>query len=223
MSLSLCRIRESSLTGLNVGLLGGSFDPPHAGHLHITDWALKRFALDQVWWLVSPGNPLKQNPSAPLTVRCDAARSLISHPRVRISDIESRLETTFTADTICVLQKLFPRTNFVWLMGADSLAGIHEWNRWHEIFERVAIGVLARRGHQMSARASVAARTYGACQLKQEASRILIHFDPPVWCVVDIPMHSLSSTELRNGGSRRCPRKRAKNYAVRIKGKLRQH
>ncbi|MCB1391446.1 MAG: adenylyltransferase/cytidyltransferase family protein, partial [Rhodobacteraceae bacterium] len=109
--------RPWAAPGQVVGLLGGSFDPPHAGHVHLTREALKRLGLDQVWWLVSPGNPIKPNPPAPLADRVRAARALMRHPRVRITDLEAGYGTRATADTLRALQRAYPRVRFVWLMG----------------------------------------------------------------------------------------------------------
>lgn len=111
--------------GMCIGLLGGSFDPPHAGHVHITREALKRFGLDAVWWLVSPGNPLKTRGPAPLDRRMAAARAIMRHPRVEVTDIEARLGTRYTAETLAALFARYPGVRFVWLMGADNLASFH--------------------------------------------------------------------------------------------------
>ena len=113
--------------GMCIGLLGGSFDPPHQGHVHITIEALKRFGLDEGWWLVSPGNPLKAHGPAPLAKRMAAARSVMQHPRVRVTDIEARLGTRFTFKTLEALFHRYPGVRFVWLMGADTLAQFHRW------------------------------------------------------------------------------------------------
>ncbi|HHS94601.1 MAG TPA: nicotinate-nicotinamide nucleotide adenylyltransferase, partial [Rhodobacterales bacterium] len=119
--------------GARVGLLGGSFVPAHEGHAHITREALKRFGLDRVWWLVSPGNPLKAHGPAPLPKRMARARAVMRDPRVTITDIEARLGTRYTAQTLERLFALYPQLRFTWLMGADNLAGFHHWERWEEI------------------------------------------------------------------------------------------
>ncbi|MEO0719162.1 MAG: nicotinate-nucleotide adenylyltransferase, partial [Pseudomonadota bacterium] len=115
--------------GLRIGLLGGSFDPPHGGHVHITHTALRTLQLDRVWWLVTPGNPLKPHGPADLKRRMAACHEMIQHPRVVITDIESRLGSRFTADTLGALKNLYPHVRFVWLMGADNLVGFHHWER----------------------------------------------------------------------------------------------
>lgn len=188
-----------------IGLLGGSFDPPHAGHVHITQEALKRFGLDQVWWLVSPGNPLKSRGPAPLQTRLKAARDLMQHPRVKVTGIEAELGTRYTAQTLRALQARFPQHSFVWLMGADNLAQFHLWQDWTSILDSVPVGVLARPNDRMSARMSVAARRYRAARLSGAASQLLGRAAAPVWCFVNIPMMPISSTALRAASHRRPP------------------
>lgn len=186
--------------GQSVGLLGGSFDPAHAGHVHITRAALTRFGLDRVWWLVSPGNPLKSHGPAPLARRMEAARALMRHPRVMVTDIEAQLGTRYTAQTLAALRRLYPGVRFVWLMGADNLAQIHHWQRWREIMETVPVGVLARPGQGMAARLSPAARIYRRWQIPAHASHLLARAEPPAWCFVNVPMSGASSTALRARG-----------------------
>ncbi|QFS84056.1 Nicotinate-nucleotide adenylyltransferase [Roseivivax sp. THAF40] len=180
-----------------IGLLGGSFDPPHAGHVHLSREAMKRFGLDRLIWLVSPGNPLKANGPAPLADRVQAARALIAHPRILVSDIEARLGTRYTADTLAALQGLFPRVAFTWLMGADNLAQFHRWDRWREIAGTVPMGVLARPGSRMAALNSPAARALHAARLPAHAARALPGAHAPAWCFLNMPMSPLSSTALR--------------------------
>ena len=131
--------------GQTIGLLGGSFDPPHPGHVHITKTALTRFRLDRIWWVVSPANPLKQNGPAPMGARMAAAQELMDHPRVEVTDIETQLGTRYTAQTLAALIHRFPTTRFVWLMGADNLAQFHLWQDWRWIMETVPVGVLGGR------------------------------------------------------------------------------
>ncbi len=183
--------------GRRIGLLGGSFDPPHAGHVHISREALKRFQLDEVWWLVSPGNPLKTRGPAPLGERLALARQIMQHPRVRITDLEARMGTRFTAATLDGLLQRYQGVDFVWLMGADNLAGFHRWDRWREIFETVPIGVLARPGDRISARMSPAARQFRSAKLRSREAGILAGCEAPAWCFVNVPMMPISSTALR--------------------------
>ncbi|MEP3330759.1 nicotinate-nucleotide adenylyltransferase [Sedimentitalea sp.] len=183
--------------GQSVGLFGGSFDPPHAGHVHVTREALKRFGLDRVWWLVSPGNLLKARGPAPMDVRLQSARAIMDHPRVTVTDIEARLGTRATADTVARLRSLYPGVRFVWLMGADNLAQFHRWKDWEDIMQTVPLGVLARPGDRISARMSPAARIYRRYRISGGASQSLVHARAPAWCFVNVPMVDLSSTAIR--------------------------
>ena len=186
-----------SRPGQAIGLLGGSFDPPHAGHVHISREALRRFGLAQVWWLVSPGNPLKAHGPAPLDERMAAARTLVDHPRIAITDIEARLGTRHTAATLAALTAIAPGRRFVWLMGADNLAQFHRWQDWRDIMERVPVGVLARPGQRISARLSPAARVYAGARIKGRACHLLGRAEAPAWCFVNVPMTDISSSALR--------------------------
>lgn len=186
--------------GQIVGLLGGSFDPPHAGHVHISAEAMKRFGLDQIWWLVSPGNPLKTRGPAPLEDRMAACRAKVQHPRMHVSDFEAQAGTRFTAETLRALQAARPGVQFVWLMGADNLAQFDQWQDWEDIMNRVPIGVLARPRQRISARMSKAARIYAHARLKGRFSPMLGQYAAPAWCFVNVPMRQISSTELRARG-----------------------
>lgn len=186
--------------GQVIGLLGGSFDPPHQGHVHITREALKRFGLDRVWWLVSPGNPLKEQGPAPLVERIAAARQIMDHPRVEISDFEARAGTRYTAETLNALQKTYPQARFVWLMGADNLVQLPQWQDWRWIMETVPVGVLARPGDRIRARNSKAARVYKAARIKGRRSRELAMAEAPAWCFVNVPMRDDSSSAIRAQG-----------------------
>lgn len=187
--------------GQIVGLLGGSFDPAHEGHAHITREAMKRFGLDRVWWLVSPGNPLKRHGPAPLDSRMAQAREVMQHPRVTVTDIEARLGTRYTAQTLAALIDHYPGLRFVWLMGADNLAQFHRWQDWTWIMETVPVGVLARPGDRISARMSPAARLYRRHRISGRASQMLGRADPPAWCFVNVPMSAASSTAIRAAGA----------------------
>lgn len=186
--------------GQTIGLLGGSFDPAHAGHAHITREAMKRFGLDHVWWLVSPGNPLKTNGPAPLKRRLEHAREIMQHPRVKVTDLEARLGTRYTAQTLAALIARYPGVRFVWLMGADNLAQLDKWQDWRWIMETVPIGVLARPGDRISARTSHAAQLYGAYRIKAHDSQSVAHAEAPAWCFVNVPMSPQSSSAIRASG-----------------------
>ncbi|WP_395542338.1 nicotinate-nucleotide adenylyltransferase [Neotabrizicola sp. sgz301269] len=184
--------------GMVVGLLGGSFDPAHEGHVLITHEALKRMGLDRVWWLVTPGNPLKPRPPAPLADRLAHARAIMRHPRVEITALEAELGTNLTAETVKKLKALYPGVTFVWLMGADNLVQFHRWARWRQIMAEVPVGVLARPGSGLRARLSVAAQVFRGYRLRRGESIALKH--PPAWVFVNVPMNDASSSAIRARG-----------------------
>ncbi len=186
--------------GQTIGLLGGSFDPPHAGHAHITREALKRFDLDRVWWLISPGNPLKSKGPASLSKRMHAARQIMDHSRVAISDFEAQVGTRYTAETLAALYRACPGVRFVWLMGADNLAQFDQWQDWRWIMDTTPVGVLARPGQRISARMSKAARIYASARLPGRQSHLLARAPAPAWCFINMPMNAISSTQLRQRG-----------------------
>jgi len=189
-----------ALRGMRIGLLGGSFDPPHAGHVHISHRAMRRFGLQQVWWLVSPGNPLKPEPPARIARRLAACQALVRHPRIIVTDVERKMGTRFTADTITGLKAQYHGVNFVWLMGADNLAGFHRWEHWQDIMREVAVGVMSRPGDQLSAGLSPAARVFVRARLPAIASRQLATTPAPAWVLMSGPMVDASSTDLRQSG-----------------------
>ena len=196
----MCSELPYATPGQRIGLLGGSFDPPHAGHVHISKAALKRFDLDQVWWLVSPGNPLKADAPAAMGARLAACRAISDHPRIKVTDFEARVGTRYTAQT---LEALFARrrgVRFVWLMGADNLAQFHRWQRWQWIMENVPVGVIARPGERTSARMSKAAKRYEGYRLRGNQSGVLADAVPPAWCFINVPMVDISSTRIRAQG-----------------------
>lgn len=161
---------------------------------------MTRFGLDRVWWLVSPGNPLKQRGPAALSTRMAAARALVDHPRIEVTDIEAHFGTRYTAQTIAMLRATYPKVRFVWLMGADNLSQFHRWQDWQEIMKTVPVGVLARPGERTSARVSKAARIYRSDRLQGRASHLLGLAQAPTWCFVNVPMRPDSSSAIRARG-----------------------
>ena len=186
--------------GQRIGLLGGSFDPPHMGHVHISKVALKRFNLDQVWWLVSPGNPLKADAPAPMADRMAACRAISDHPRIKITDFEAKIGTNYTAETLASLFDKRQGAKFVWLMGADNLAQFHRWQHWQWIMQNVPVGVIARPGDRRAARRSKAAKVYEGYRLRGAQSALLADAGLPAWCFINAPMLDVSSSAIRARG-----------------------
>lgn len=186
--------------GMSIGLLGGSFDPAHEGHVHITRTALRRFGLDRVWWLVSPGNPLKPQGPAPMAERLARARAVMRDPRVTITDVEARLGTRYTAETLARLRAIYPGVRFVWLMGSDNLVQFDRWDNWQGILGMVPVGVIARPGTRLRARLARAARICEPARLSEAEARRLPHCAPPAWCLINAPMNDMSSSRIRASG-----------------------
>lgn len=186
--------------GYRIGLLGGSFDPPHEGHMHITRWALTRFRFNRIWWLVSPGNPLKSRGPADMERRLRACRALIGDARVEATDIEARLGTRYTADTLAALKRLHPGVRFSWLMGADNLMEFHLWEDWGWIMETFPVGVLARPGSAARAALSPAARRYRRYRLGAARAGRLSYAHAPAWALLTGAMSPASSTAIRARG-----------------------
>ena len=181
-----------------IGILGGSFNPAHRGHLDISLKALRQLGLDQVWWLVSPQNPLKPaDGMAPFAERLVAARRMARNPRIRVTDLEQRLGSRFTAESLKLLRRRFPETRFVWLMGADNLAQIAQWRDWQQIFHLVPIAVFARPSYCFKALAAKAARRFARYRLKEGAGRRLATSEPPAWLFVHGRLNPISATEIR--------------------------
>ena len=189
---------RDKLENKKIGILGGSFDPAHSGHVHITKTALTCFDLDEIWWLVSPANPLKKNAPASLEKRVQNAQALMRHPRVRISAIEATLETQYTSETLKALARQFPNNRFVWLMGADNLEQFHKWHQWKDIIETVPLGILARPGNEFAQKRAKTAQIYANFKLPSAQSRILSRRLAPAWCFKSLPLNPTSSTQLRS-------------------------
>lgn len=146
------------MTARRIGLMGGSFNPAHGGHRHVAMQALRALDLDEVWWLVSPGNPLKEaaGDMAPYAARVASAKAVARHAPIRVSTVEATLGTRYTVDLLEKLPRLYPKKRFVWIMGADNLGGFHRWKRWRDIARAVPIAVVARPGYDGDALASPA-------------------------------------------------------------------
>ena len=197
--LSAPSLHHSTLwAGSTIGLLGGSFNPAHEGHRHISLYALKHLGLDAVWWMVSPQNPMKSGKNmAPLEKRLAGAMHASHHPRIIVTDIEQHLHTRYTADTLEALKKHFPRTRFIWLMGADNLRQIHRWQEWQKIFSLVPVAVFDRPPRGNSIKSCHAFDRFRACLQPQEQARLLKIYNPPVWTILHIPLNALSATKIR--------------------------
>jgi nicotinate-nucleotide adenylyltransferase len=184
--------------GLKIGLLGGSFNPPHEAHRAVSQLALRRLGLDRVWWLVTPGNPLKDTRAlAPLAERVAAARRIAAHPRIDVTDLEAAIDTRFTADTIAWLTRRFPAVRFVWIMGADNLVQFDSWQDWRSIAEAVPIAVVDRFGASYAATASPAAQALAAARIREGDARTLADRKPPAWVYLHGLKSPLSSTAIR--------------------------
>ena len=183
--------------GMRVGLFGGSFDPAHAGHLHVAQTALNRLGLDRIVWLVSPGNPLKPAASAKLARRVAGARKLARGPRMVVSDAEARVGARFSIDTVRALKRRFPGVRFVWVIGADGLQQLHRWKAWDQLLREVPVAVIARPGVAMRSRLAPAARRFAHARLPARAARRLAAARPPAWVFLEAPWNEASSTALR--------------------------
>jgi nicotinate-nucleotide adenylyltransferase len=187
-----------------VGLLGGSFNPAHDGHRHISLEALKRLGLDEIWWLVAPQNPLKPSRGmAPFAKRLAAARATARSPRIKVLDLEARLGTHYTVETVTAIRRLFPRTRFVWLMGADNLKQIRHWRRWREIFRAIPIAVLDRPTYSLAALSDLAAQAFARYRVSPGAARNLADHRPPAWTFLPIKLSHQSASAIREKNSRR--------------------
>lgn len=201
-----------------IGLLGGSFNPAHAGHRHISLIALRRLALDEVWWLVSPQNPLKPAKGmASLAQRMASARIAANHPRIRVTDIERRLSTRYTVDTVRALKRRHPGFAFVWLIGADNLIQMPAWKSWQALFGAVAVAVFARPSYSLRALAGQAACRFARSRLPERQARRLAEQGPPAWVFLRIRLHSASATEIR-AAARRSKKKPGRAGAAAARG-----
>lgn len=184
--------------GLRIGLLGGSFNPPHAGHRHVSLLALTRLHLDRIWWLVTPGNPLKDGAAlAPMPQRVAASQREAAHPRIFVTDLETTLGTRYTWDLLSRLVARCPETRFVWIMGADNLIEFDRWHRWRDIAGIVPIAVIDRPGATWRATQSRAAQALSAYRLREADAGRLADCRPPAMAIIHGPRSGLSSTVVR--------------------------
>ncbi|MEQ1889852.1 MAG: nicotinate-nucleotide adenylyltransferase [Alphaproteobacteria bacterium] len=190
--------REILYPGMRVGLLGGSFNPAHAGHRHISLIALKRLQLDRVWWLVSSQNPLKPvRGMASLPDRVKSANAIAGHPRIVVSTIEKRLRTAYTRDTLAALRQRWPGVHFVWLMGADNLAQLPRWRNWNQIMRLMPVAVLDRPGSGIRVLHGKAALRYAYARIPLAAAPRLVTQSAPAWIFIPCRLHPASSTAIR--------------------------
>jgi nicotinate-nucleotide adenylyltransferase len=181
-----------------IGLLGGSFNPAHEGHRYISVLALKRLRLDEVWWVLTPQNPLKDAcDTAPFEERLKAAERVARHPRIRVTDIERRLGTAHTADTLALLLPRFPKCRFVWLMGADNLLQVSEWKDWRRIFRLVPIAVFSRPPYSKPALVARSARVFAGSRAGESRARSIATLSPPAWVFLHMRPHAGSATRIR--------------------------
>ncbi len=184
--------------GMRIGLLGGSFNPPHPGHRHIAETALRRLGLDKVWLLVTPGNPIKERGElAALSQRLSETQIMADHPRIVVTGFEATLPTAYTARTLAFLLRRFPGVHFVWIMGGDNLAGFHRWQEWRAIMGMMPVAVLDRPGFRYRAMASPAATAFARARVDETDAASLAYTPPPAWTHLTIPLVDISSTELR--------------------------
>lgn len=180
-----------------VGLYGGSFNPVHGGHKHVALSALQKLDLDEVWVLVSPGNPLKAENSdmAPLQIRCEKTTAFLQHPRIKVMIIEEELNTRYSADTIKKLKQNMPLVDFTWIMGADNAHIFHHWGRWREIVSSLPIAIFARTGYSKGKRNY---RVMSEFKRFETSPKKLVKSHPPALCFVDVVRHPASATLIRS-------------------------
>ena len=184
--------------GMTVGLFGGSFNPPHEGHALVAETALRRLALDQLWWLVTPGNPLKNNSNlAPLGERIAMSEKIAPNPRIKVTAFEQALGQSYTARTLEIVRARNRDVRFVWVMGADNLKNFHRWQNWRKIVATFPIAVIDRPGSTLAYLSSPMARAFGYARIDEDDAQTLAFRRPPAWTFIHGPRSGLSSTALR--------------------------
>ena len=181
-----------------VGLLGGSFNPPHHGHLHISKLAIKKFGLSEIWWIYSKKNPLKSYAPESIENRVKRSMKLVSDPRIKFSDIELNNEFNYSVEVLKYLRRKNSRTNFIWIMGEDNMLSFHRWKNWEWIANNYKIGVLSRDSSRAAVNASVFASKYKHCRLHSNSAILLRSATAPAWCLVNSKKRGISSTDLRS-------------------------
>jgi len=187
---------------MKVGLFGGSFNPPHLGHLLVAEIALRRLKLDQLWWMVTPGNPLKNHDDLEaLDRRVQLSRDMVSDPRVKVTAFEAPYGLAYTAETLEFVKKYNPGVNFVWVMGADNLASFHHWQNWQAIASTFPIAVIDRPGSTLAYLSAPMAKKFSRSRLDESDAGQLAMAKPPAWTFIHGPRSNLSSTAIRNARS----------------------
>jgi nicotinate-nucleotide adenylyltransferase len=194
----LMSVLPPHIPGMKIGLFGGTFDPPHDAHRAASLLAMRRLGLDRVWWLVTPGNPLKDTRGlAPLADRIAAAKTLADHPHIVVTGLEAAIGARYTYDTISYLKTHCPGVRFVWVMGADNLRSFHRWQNWRGIAQLVPIAVVDRLGPSLYAAGSIAAHALARFRLPEDQAGTLARRNPPAWVYLHGLKSPLSSTALR--------------------------
>jgi nicotinate-nucleotide adenylyltransferase len=184
--------------GMMIGLFGGSFNPPHEGHALVAEIALRRLGLDRLWWMVTPGNPLKSSRELlPMAERIALSRRLAPGPRVDVTGFEAAFSTRYTADTLALIKRRNAGVRFVWIMGADNLKHFHNWQRWRDIAAMMPVAVIDRPGSTLSYVSSPMAIAFGHARVDEDDAPSLGRRSPPAWTLIHGPRSSLSSSAIR--------------------------
>lgn len=184
--------------GMRIGLYGGSFNPAHDGHRHVSLMALRRLGLDRVWWIVTPGNPLKDpGELASTEARLKEARKVAAHPRIDVTPFEEAIGARFTIDTLAYLRRRCPGVRFVWIMGADNLASFHRWRGWRRIAGMMPMAIVDRPGWTLKALQSRSAAALASWRVPESEAAALPVMEPPAWVFLHGPRSHLSSTAIR--------------------------
>jgi len=186
--------------GMQVGLFGGSFNPPHQGHVLVAEIAMRRLELDQIWWIVTPGNPLKSGRELlPLADRIALSETITDDPRIKVTAFEAAHRIRYTADTLSLVKERNPGVDFVWIMGADSLRDFHRWQRWRAIAMTFPIAVIDRPGATLAFLSSKMAKTFDHARRDEVEARHLARMPAPAWTFIHGPRSTMSSTAIRDG------------------------